>query len=61
MLVYTMIEMAKAHDLNPYKYLNYLLEFRPTDEMADSKLEHLLPWNEEVQKECGNNSIKNDE
>lgn len=25
-MVYTMVEMAKPHNLNIYKYLNYLLE-----------------------------------
>jgi len=36
--------MAKAYDLNVYKYLNFLLEKRPNE------LEKLAPWNEEVQK-----------
>lgn len=61
MLVYTMIEMAKAHNLNPYKYLNYLLESRPSDRMSDSELELLLPWTDEIQKVCGNTSAKNEE
>jgi hypothetical protein len=41
MLVYTIIEMAKAHNLNPYKYLNYLLEFRPT--RSDGRLSTRAP------------------
>lgn len=52
MLVYTMIEMAKAHHINPYKYLMYLLEHRPNAEMADAEFELLMPWNEDVQKVC---------
>lgn len=30
-IVYTMVEMAKANDLNTYKYLTYLLSQRPDD------------------------------
>lgn len=47
-----MIEMAKAYDLNVYKYLNFLLEKRPRPNArtAQKELEKLAPWNEEVQK-----------
>ena len=45
-----MIEMAKAYDLNVYKYLNFLLEKRPNARIAQKELEKLAPWNEEVQK-----------
>ena len=45
-----MIEMAKAYDLNVYKYLNFLLEKRPNARPAQKELEKLAPWNEEVQK-----------
>lgn len=54
MKIYTLIEMAKAHGINPYKYLNYLLEQRPNAEMADEQLALLVPWNEKVQEACGN-------
>ena len=47
---FTMIEMAKAYDLNVYKYLNFLLEKRPNARTAQKELEKLAPWNEEVQK-----------
>lgn len=53
-LVYTMVEMAKANDLNIYKYLTYLLEHRPSEEMSDDWLEHLTPWSEDVQAACQN-------
>ena len=45
-----MIEMAKAYDLNVYKYLNFLLEKRPNERTPQKELEKLAPWNEEVQK-----------
>ena len=52
-VVYTMVEMAKAHDLNIYGYLKFLLERRPTKEMTDDQLAELAPWSEKLQ------SIKN--
>ena len=52
--VYTMVEMAKAHDLNIYKYLEYLLENRPTSTMSDEQLEQFAPWNETLKAACGN-------
>lgn len=53
-LVYTMVEMAKANDLNIYKYLTYLLDRRPSVDMSDEQLEVLIPWSEEVQTVCKN-------
>ncbi len=52
-VVYTMVEMAKAHDLNIYGYLKFLLERRPTKEMTDDQMAELAPWSEKLQ------SIKN--
>ena len=53
-LVYTMVEMAKANELNIYKYLTYLLEHRPSEDMSDEQLEALTPWSKEVQNVCKN-------
>ena len=50
---YTMVEMAKAHDLNVYGYLKFLLDHRPTKEMTDDQLAELAPWSQKLQ------SIKN--
>ncbi len=50
--VYTMVEMAKAHNLNIYKYLNYVLEHRPDANMTDGQLEQLAPWNPELVASC---------
>lgn len=47
-IVYTMVEMAKAHNLNIYQYLNYVLEHRPSENMSDEKLKAFAPWNPEV-------------
>ena len=52
-VVYTMVEMAKAHGLNIYGYLKFLLEHRPSKNMTDEQLAELAPWSEKLQ------SIKN--
>ena len=52
-VVYTMVEMAKAHGLNIYGYLKFLLENRPGKNMTDEQLAELAPWSEKLQ------SIKN--
>ena len=54
--VYTMVEMAKAHDLNIHKYLEYLLENSHSSMMTDEQLEQFAPWNECVRKICWNDS-----
>ena len=41
-VVYTMVEMAKAHDLNIYGYLKFLLEHRPSKDMTDEQLIYIL-------------------
>lgn len=51
-MVYTMVEMAKTHNLNIYKYLNYLLKQLPGTVMTDEELAKLVPWNETVQTAC---------
>lgn len=53
-IVYTMVEMAKAHNLNIYQYLNYVLEHRPSENMSDEKLKAFAPWNPEVIANCTN-------
>ena len=53
-VVYTMVEMAKANDLNTYKYLTYLLSQRPDDKMSDEQLEQLAPWSETAKTNCQN-------
>ena len=53
-IVYTMVEMAKANDLNTYKYLTYLLSQRPNNKMSDEQLEQLAPWSETAKANCQN-------
>ena len=48
-VTYTMVEMAKAHDLNIFKYLEYVLEQRPDESWTDNQLADLAPWSEKLQ------------
>ena len=52
MKIYSMIETTKANELDPQKYLKFLLEHRPSVEMSDDELEQLAPWSEVVQEHC---------
>ena len=52
MNIYTIIEMAKLHGLNRQKYIEYILEHRPSAEMTDEELSLLAPWNKDVQEAC---------
>lgn len=53
-ILYSLVETAKANNLNPYKYFEMLLTVIP--QHMDSKdrnfLDSLLPWSPLVQKEC---------
>ena len=56
MMVYSLLETARANDLNPQKYLEYLLEARPNENMSDEELEDMAPWSPKVQECCVNKS-----
>lgn len=56
MMVYSLLETARANGLNPQKYLEYLLEARPGKDMSDEELDALAPWNAKVQACCVNKS-----
>lgn len=51
-LYLTIVEMAKAYDLDLYEYLQFLFEQRPSKNMTDEELESLAPWSERVKKLC---------
>lgn len=52
--VYSLVETAKANNLNVYKYLRYLLEYMPDTDFKNhpEDLENLMPWAEEIQNYC---------
>ena len=53
-IIYSVIETAKEHGLNVYKYLTYLFEHLPNVEflMKPKLLEDFLPWAKKVQEYC---------
>ena len=55
-MVFSLLETARANGINPYKYLEFLLESRPNEKMTDEQLDRLSPWNENVKQICQNNS-----
>lgn len=51
--VYSIIQTAKANNLDPCKYLTYIFKYLPGhDTNKQSSIDFFLPWNEEIQKEC---------
>lgn len=53
-ILFSLAETAKANNLNTYQYFEYLLREIPMhmDDTSLDFLEKLLPWSEEVQREC---------
>ena len=53
-LVYSVIETAKANNLNPEKYLAYLLTILPDRCARDNNpaVDDLMPWQDQVRKAC---------
>lgn len=50
--VYSIVEMAKAHELNIYEYIKYILSQRPSKDWSDEQLETIVPWNQDVIEKC---------
>ena len=58
-IVYSMIESAKANQLNPYMYLVYLLSTLPgLKELTQESLAPFLPWSPELPSWCHKDSNK---
>ena len=49
-VTFSLIETAKANELNPFKYLVYIFEKLSQDK--DYDLEKLMPWTDEVAGTC---------
>lgn len=47
---YTMVEIAKANHISPFRYIQYLLEQRPDAAMSDEELSRFAPWSKEIQQ-----------
>lgn len=54
MIVYTMVEMAKAHNIHQYRYLKYLLDSRLGVDTSEAEFADLAPWSEKARLACGN-------
>ena len=55
-IYYSLIESAKANQLNIYKYIKYLLDELPQFEEAqeEKEIEKYLPWSKELPSEILN-------
>ncbi|MCG4583688.1 transposase, partial [Anaerosalibacter bizertensis] len=52
-ITYSIIETAKANNLNPFYYLTYLFEKLPNIDLDDmEELDQLLPWSELIPENC---------
>ena len=52
MKVFSLVETAKANGLDPQKYIEFLLESRPNEEMTEEELEQLAPWSSAAKAAC---------
>ena len=50
-ICYTMVEMAKAHGLKVYPYLEYVLRQRPLEGLDDDFFEKISPWSSTIPEE----------
>lgn len=52
--VYSIVETAKANNLNVYSYLEHLLLYMPDTDYKNNPedLVDLMPWSDEVQTAC---------
>lgn len=51
-IVYSLIESAKANNLNPYNYLLHLFSVLPLMKQSDDTLQWFLPWSDTLPDEC---------
>lgn len=53
-IIYSIVETARANDLNVYKYLELLFTEMPAHMAENNRnfLSDLMPWSEGVQKQC---------
>ena len=51
--VFSLIETAKANRLNPYDYIEFILEYLPQQDLVEDpgRLDWFLPWSEEIKEE----------
>ena len=47
-VIFTIVETAKANNLNPEKYLTYLINELSQNKQTDEKLEEVMPWSNSI-------------
>lgn len=60
-IIYSIVEMAKANELNIYKYLKYLLTEIPQhmDKTSTDFKEDFLPWSKSLPSDCRKKKASN--
>ena len=52
-IIYSIVETAKENNLDPLKYLTYVLEQLPLMDLTDeATLDTLMPWSNEIPINC---------
>lgn len=53
-VMYTLVESARANNLDVYEYLNYLLEQVPESDLCNTPeiIDDYLPWSEKLPEKC---------
>ena len=48
-----MIETAKSNKLNPYDYIEFILDYLPQQDLVEDpeRLDWFLPWSEEIKED----------
>ncbi len=57
-IIYSIVETAKENGLNPFPYLEYLLESIPNLNQNGLTMEDMLPWSESLPDKCRSKNIK---
>ena len=53
-VLYTLVESARANDLDVYEYLNHILTIMPTTDFCNQPeaVDSLLPWSDQLPEIC---------
>ena len=51
--VFSLIETSKSNKLNPYDYIEFILDYLPQQNLVEDpeRLDWFLPWSEEIKEE----------
>lgn len=57
-IIYSLVETAKANNLNVYKYLYTVLLYMPDYKNEPEGIEELMPWSDFIKRSCTNSLQK---